>query len=331
MTESSLLDRDLAALRDDCRHAPLPVDDTLRRTNMYRDDRLGAEARRDALRDQRRNELALMPLSLSHVFAARVGRAAAGAATLACVAVFAVGISDPVFYHLISVFLPGLNLTTCAALGTGIVLGAYVIATWIAQRVFERRMRLAIETAGADVHADIDRLAEGPLEIGRRLVRKADGWAIGSGIAGATVVTSMCGFFLFIVASTTYRYGWTSTAAFAAASIERNITFLGAGFVLAIVGAVFVGVACGRDGRNPLRPVPVWMRFFSHWSSLVVGGVLVAATLYDPRAGHWRGKVFETGPRVLEPVAVVAGVTALFLVMSWVLLAWRRREEARIA
>ena len=80
----SLITSDLAALGDDSRRSPTALDDALQTTNMYRDDRPGAEARRDALADERRRELVMMPLTLSHVFAHRVGRAAAGASAFVC-------------------------------------------------------------------------------------------------------------------------------------------------------------------------------------------------------------------------------------------------------
>src|SRR5690606_13113931 len=60
----TLISGDLAALGEDSRRSPLAIDDALRTTNMYRDDLPGAQARRDALADERRRELFMMPLAL---------------------------------------------------------------------------------------------------------------------------------------------------------------------------------------------------------------------------------------------------------------------------
>src|SRR5688572_32869498 len=79
-----MIARDLAALGENSRRDLPALDDALKTTDAYRDDQPGAKARRDALADDRRRELVLMPLTLAHVFAHRLGRAAAGGMAVLC-------------------------------------------------------------------------------------------------------------------------------------------------------------------------------------------------------------------------------------------------------
>lgn len=121
----------------------------------YRDGTAGAEARRDELLAARRLELALMPLSTGRVFVHRVARIAAGA-TASIAAMFVIVIvADPMLLSLLGFFIPDLTLSLIGVGTLSAALAAYVLAGLIAERVFDRRMRAALESSG-DAFEDID-------------------------------------------------------------------------------------------------------------------------------------------------------------------------------
>src|ERR1041384_7530466 len=124
-----VIDGDLAALRDASRHALGGIDASLHTTGVYRDDRPGAEAKRNSLADVRRRELALMPLTLSHTYAHRVARATAGAAaTLAAVALFA-ALTEERIVRALAPWFPGIAIVFFTILAIAFVLTSYVVAT----------------------------------------------------------------------------------------------------------------------------------------------------------------------------------------------------------
>jgi hypothetical protein len=319
-----IIDRDLAALGEDSRRDPVAIDDALRTTTMYRDDRLGAEARRDALADERRRELVMMPLTLSHVFAHRVGRAAAGAAALACSAVLVLMILDPALFRVAAWFVPGLDLGMLGALCAIKILAVYVIATFGAEAWFARRMREAIQT-GDDPFVDIDSLARGPVERAQQAVSRIDGLSLGLALAGAVSLTLVFGYVAVISSALLqFPYAWTMVGIVHTSALAKNVGVL----VLALVGvgalAVTVARACRRPGnRWPAVLGSGWILALG-FAAGAVSMLFYFDTLY---ALDRRGMLPTMNARFVLALLSTVSVVAI---ASWTLLWWRRRELARI-
>ncbi|HUJ57793.1 MAG TPA: hypothetical protein VLX92_04860, partial [Kofleriaceae bacterium] len=164
-----LLVRDLAALGQDSRREPAPLDDVVRAAG---------------------GERGLAVLPLYHVACERVARAAGGLAVLALVAAIVGSIYWPVdlrgyngiadydeFHPRVLLRLTAVELATLGLLVAGVAgaLARRAAAWWI-----ERRMRASFD----------------PIAIGRRAVRLADPWATALPIAGfgalAIVIVAWC-------------------------------------------------------------------------------------------------------------------------------------------
>jgi hypothetical protein len=306
MTFEHTLRGDLEALGAECRRDPLPMPETLK-AGVYRDGQPGAKARRDELLDQRRHELAFMPLAYSQVFAHRIGRAAAGAMAIVCSIFVMILLGDPIGL----IMMPGLDPDTCAPLAVITVLATYVGATWIAERVFERKLRDALTLAG-DVHADLDRLGEGPVDVARSLVRRADAWSIGFVIGGAIAVVALFGFVMFVLDA--HAHNWHHWSILA---VARDMKLV----VVALVVGLGLSVVVAR------RPHP-WL---AHWTALAVGVVLGAGTLYQGLYAVAKARAIAGVPSIAMRLALATtGVLAVFLVSTFAVLWWRRRENARL-
>jgi hypothetical protein len=333
--EDIVLTSDLTALGDDSRREPVPFAESLRSLGVpggvYRDDRPGAEARRDALAEQRRRELATMPLALSRVFVHRVSRAAGGVAALGCALTLALLIADPLLLRIASWLVPGLDLTLLAALSGVAVLGAYVVAGWIAERVFESRMAKAIATRGGDAYADLDHLAESPIDVARALVRRVDGWSIGLGVAGLTAVAAIYGYAAFMVtAMFPFDYAWSQPMLIGSHPIAASIGVVVGAIIIGVAAALWLGRNCDRSHGRAEPPAAI--RWLGHWAMVPVGTVLGMVALY----GSFRGlhahvnaiQDIDSGQRL---VLCVAGVASIFMLVAWGALWLRRRENARAA
>lgn len=327
MTEHSvdaLIASDLAALGTENRRDQGSLDALLRSSGVYRDDSAGTEARRDALAHLRRRELATLPLALAHVFARRVARAAAGGAAFVG-AIFMLAGMAGAYQGADAVWGPIMPRRALAvAVFANLVLGVYIVATWLAERAFERRMRAAIAVTG-DAHADLDRLGEGPLEAGRRLVERADRWAIGLVIAGATASAVMLGAILALGASSARWHGGMQ-------AVAHNAELLATVAAGGLIVALGLAHAC-RQERWAVQPA-WWMRLLSHWAVPVVA---VSALIYV--VGHADEAVQQLSAR--SPAAAlpdlgwrlriaIGGGLAVLALVSWAVLAWRRREHARL-
>ena len=320
--------RDLAALGENSRRdvpALDPTLDALRTKDAYRDDRPGAEARRNELAEQRRRELVLMPLTLAHVFAHRLGRAAAGGMALVVSAIMLAMIADPLLMRFAAWFIPGLNIGMLVLLASLAVIASYVIATWIGEIWFERRMRKAISTS-KDAYEDIEHLARGPLEIAHRAVARLDGWALGLFLAGATSATLVFGYTAVIVGTNhVLSHAWSMVGILESGALDRNLTFLLPVLVTSLVIAFVLGRACARDISTSMTA-----RALGSWIALVIAGAFGIAMLYktfhlmlDFRPARRLGgdeRMFLS----------VATTIVVFVPVAWGLLFWRRREQARI-
>ncbi|HEY5925847.1 MAG TPA: hypothetical protein VIV11_29370 [Kofleriaceae bacterium] len=324
-TLDSLITSDLESLGEDSRRDIASLDDALNAKNMYRDDRPGAEARRNELAEERRVELAMMPLAMSHVFAHRVGRAAVGGvACLATIVIVAV-LSDPVLLHYASWFVPHLidvsKLETFVMLGLVGLLGVYVIAVWIAEAWFARRMRDTIRT-GHDPYRDLDELARGPFEVARRVVQRVDGLSVGLFLAGTTALVLVLGYAVVIIdVFQTDSSSWVySGDTLYPRGLVNNLDVLAVSLLGVAAAGFFVGRACHRSSSLLTR--------FGHWSTLGLAIVAGAVTAYVGLGALVRvGRLPSTELRY----ALALGTALCFIAAGvWKLLWWRRREHARI-
>lgn len=309
--------RDLAALGENSRRDIPALDEALRTTDAYRDDRPGAEARRNALAEERRRELVLMPLTLAHVFAHRLGRAAAGGMAVLCSLVLVAMLVDPLLLRFAAWAVPGLSVGMLATIAALAIIAAYVVASWIGEAWFARKMRAAIQT-GDDAYRDLDHLARGPLEIAQAAVHKVDGWSFGLFLAGAASITLAFGYVVVLVGMQhTISTAWSLSALYDSGIVQRNIDFV----VLAIA-------ACGGTSVLLVRNAAV-AKALGSWMALVVAAVVGITTMYQ--GVHllltWR----RDWPSLELRTALALGATiTVFLPMAWALLFWRRREQQRI-
>jgi len=303
MSMNRLILSDLIALGEDNRRDLGSPDEAL-----YRDGRLGAEARRDDLVQCRRGELAVMPLVLSHIFAHRVARAAAGAAALVFVAAVLVATARPLAFHVHTWFAPG-PLAAILAVAT---LAVYTVATWLAEHVFERRMRAAIAT-GADVHDDIDRLATGPVDVALRMIRRVDGWSLAGALAGANAVALMFGFMLFaLVVARGYPGAWI---------VALNVAPLGLALAAGTALAALVGIACDR----------AWLATAAHRVTPIIAGAVLSIVWTLGKGAARTARISGYLPTPVRIVLGLVAVTSVAALTTWVALWWRRREYARVA
>jgi hypothetical protein len=330
MTMEPIITADLAVLGEENRRN-LPALDG---AGVYRDDRPGVEARRTALAEQRRNELALMPLSLAHVFSHRVARAAAGGAALSCALLLAMLASDRVLVSLVEWFVPGITQTLplLVAMSGCAVAGAYVIGGWAAEHVFARRMRVQLASSG-DAHEDLDRLAQGPADVAHQLVRSVDAWAVGLSIAGVTALGTM---FAYLLATLGVHHGATTLLSqsyvFGDHTVQSNIEVAMFTVALAAAFAAYVGHACRRERR--LVEPPRVLRWAGHWLVIPTGIIVGFFAMHrmSAMAERFLSRPYVRRlPTMSERLDVaILGVFALVLLVTWPALWWRRREQARI-
>lgn len=315
------------------------VDDAPRFTNMYRDGHAGAEARRNELAEERRVQLALLPLGIAQVFAHRIGRAAAGAMAVVCAAAMVLLISDPLVLHMVKWLVPGvaLSIGMCALIASTAILVSYVVATWIAEAWFTRRMRAAIETH-ADVYSDLDNLARGPIDVAQRLVRRIDGWSVGLMLAGVTTLGSVFAYLVVVTLTVSpLAFVMSTTRAFTATIAASNVGIAMFALVMASGFAVVVARAVNREHRVAEQPRTT--RWLSHWSALAGAAVLGLCTMLSTAAMLTSAGLADfmyASPEMLPSIEkrlglAIVGEAALCGATAWGLLWWRRRERARLA
>ena len=332
MTTSTdrLITSDLGALGAHARRELPPASEALRDTGIYRDGHAGAQARRDALAEERRVQLALMPLAIAQVFAHRVGRAATGAVALLCSAAMLMLLADPLLMRVVTWLVPGLglNLGTCLVAAATVLLVTYVVATWIAEAWFTRKMRHAIETH-ADVYSDLDHLARGPVEMAQQLVRRIDGWSTGLWLAGVTSLATVMGYLVVVAgAFSSLERVLSSTSLFAERAAMENLGPVIYTLVLAGALAVYVGRSCARESRMA-EPSP-WMQRLSHWGMIVAGMAVGLVTMFEASRMMMRLYRGVLPSNELRYVLAIGGELAVLSLVTWTVLWWRRRERSRL-
>lgn len=328
----SLVADDLGALGAASRTDLPSLEDALRTATpgIYRDGRAGAEAKRDVLANERRLQLALMPLAIAQVFAHRVGRAAAGGMAIACALAMVMLVADPLLVRLVTWFVPGLglNIGLCLTIASSAILVAYVVATWIAEAWFTRRMRAAIETHD-DVYRDLDHLARGPIEVAQRLVRRVDGWSTGLLLAGVASLAAIFGYLVAVAgALRPASFVLSSTAVFSLPATTTNLGPVLYAIVFALLVAFVVGRACDREHR--LGAAPAVLGRLGHWAMIPLGALGGLATLYGlfrMVTGYaWVAMV----PSEHRYGLALLGEGTVIALAAWALLWWRRRERTRL-
>src|SRR5262249_39266556 len=124
-------------------------------------------------------QLALVPLSLSNVFARRLARAVAGAIATICALAFLLRLGNPSDFVFFVDFEQSIWVTIVA------VLGSYIATRWAAERIFEHRLHVGSELDQRTL-------------IARTLVRGVDGWAVSLVLAGI-MSTSAAGGLIVVV------------------------------------------------------------------------------------------------------------------------------------
>ncbi|CAN5809674.1 hypothetical protein BH11MYX3_BH11MYX3_48420 [soil metagenome] len=324
-----MITSDLAALHSDV-HRDLPAASAaVRDAGIYRDGLAGAQARRDSLAEERRVQLALMPLAIAQVFAHRVGRAAAGAAAVLCSIALVMLVADPLLMRLVTWFVPGLgvNIGLCMMVAATAILVTYVVATWVAELWFTRRMRDSIETH-SDVYRDLDQLARGPIEVAQKLVRRVDGWSLGLGLAGFASLTTVFGYLLVMTgAFQPLALVLSTTSLFAERAAAGNLGPVIYGLVLVAVLAFLLGRSCEREQR--IGEAPPLMQRVSHWSTLAFGALVGMTMMFATMRmlTHLQLRLPSSEHRYLLAIGTEL---ALLAVSGWSVLWWRRREQKRL-
>ncbi len=322
-----MIARDLGALGDANLRGIPDRANALHDGGIYRDGRAGAVERRDVLANERRVQLALMPLSLAQVFAHRVGRATAGATAIVCaLAIFGLT-ADPFAQRVLAWLVPGIgvNVGMCAIACACVVLAAYVVGTWAAEAWFTHRMRKAVQLGG-DVFEDLDQLARGPIELARQLSRRVDGWAAGLWLGGIAALVGVFGYLVAIaLAVAPPEYLLSTTSVFDVRITWFSLGPVAYGLALAAIASVVLGRACAREHRIGERPSV--LAFAGNLGTLGLAGLGLAITAYNvmrmTQVGGYLTSEIRYGTALLGEASVLA-------VGAFAILWWRAREARRI-
>lgn len=328
-----VIDGDLAALGDASRQHLPTLDASIgstgvhpERAQAYRDDRPGVEARRNSLADTRRRELALMPLTLSQIYAHRVGRAAAGAASILCALSLLVILDDRVLVRLASWFIPGFAIGTYALISIVFVLLTYLTAHWIAEQKFTTCMRELV-SKGPDAYRDLDQLAVGPFAVAAEKVRRVDHLSMTLPLVGVALLSPLLAF-LGYVGTVAFQTHFRSTID-VFMSLTRDLSPVLFAITAGTVVAVLVGRAIKREHRIG-APIE-WVRWIGHWSvllvSFVLGIVVFAGAVYASLLFQSSGIAPTQKSRYL---LALGGEIVILLPTIWYMLWWRRRERWRM-
>lgn len=334
-----IIDGDLAALGDtSLRHAP-SLDDSLAATaihrprtpsaSAYRDDLPGAEARRNALADARRRELALMPLTMSQIYAHRVGRAAAGVAAIACALGLLVILDDAFLVRLTAYFIPGFALGVYALVSIATVLVTYNVAHFIAEQRFTARMRDLV-SKGPDAYLDLDQLAVGPFAVAAEKVRGVDRASLVLPLAGAALLAPLLAFVGYVgLLAVQLPHGRSNIEMFM--DMTRDMGPVVLALLAGAALAVAVGHALRGEARGAATSLSSWVRWLGHWSTLVVTFVLGIVVAAAALRLSFRLQAWSNPPAMSTRYLLALGGEALVVLPAgWFFLWWRRRERTRM-
>ncbi len=294
----------------------IPAFDDLRASLLgngspYRDDGPGVEARRRDAMEGRLRELALLPLACERVFVHRVSRAAAGATAVVAVLLAALASMDLWTQRLVTLLFGQPTAPLVGALLGGAALGAYVVAGLIAERYYERRLRLHASSEQVD--------GASPAAEARRLAARVNGAAVALPLAGIGTGGLLLGLLLFFSDN-----GYSALGLLA----ECRAVFWPAVLVSVLLG-VALGRACSREQQSLVRPPLVAVA--GHWSTLAAGAVVMVATLWFAARTAFGLHAYGILPgHMAEWILGGLGLLSLWLPTAWTLLWLRRREQKRL-
>lgn len=332
-----VIDGDLAALGDASRQQLPSIDASVNSTGVhragspnasaYRDDLPGVEARRNSLADTRRRELALMPLTLSQIYAHRVGRAAGGAASILCALGLLVVLDNRVLVQLTAWFIPGFAIGMYAVISIAFTMMTYLIAHWIAEQKFTARMRELV-SKGPDAYQDLDQLAVGPYAVAAEKVRRVDTISLVLPLVGQALLAPLLAFVGYIGTMAFQMHEGRSTIeGFMAMTSDMGPVLLA--LVAGVVLASFVGQAIRREHRNG-APIE-WIRWMGHWAVLIVAFVLGLIVFAGAAIASWRMQnVYSPPPQTARYLLALGGEAVILLPSIWFFLWWRRNERWRL-
>jgi hypothetical protein len=331
-----VIDGDLAALGEASRQnvpaLATSLDSTAVHTprtphaSAYRDDLPGVEARRNSLAETRRRELALMPLTLSQIYAHRVGRAAGGAAAILCALGLLVILDDRFLVQLTAYFIPGFALGMYALMSIAFVLVTYLTAHWIAEQRFTARMRELV-SSGPDAYRDLDQLAVGPFAVAAEKVRRVDTASLALPIIGIAMLAPLLAYVGYIGAlSFTLTYSSSTIGAFMRMTGDMGPV------LVALVGGVVLAGLVAHAIRHEQRGEPApWVRWIGHWATLIVAFVLGLLVLAGAALAAFNMQHTYNPPQEgARYLLAIGGEAAILLPSIWFFLWWRRRERWRL-
>lgn len=98
------------------------------------------------------------------------------------------------------------------------------------------------------------------------------------------------------------------------------------GVTVVAAGAAFL---VARGASRTTGPASRLARFLGHWSMLPLSALIGLATLVETARHHLHLHRAAPGAAATQGLAI-AGVLAVFVLATWTLLWWRRREHARL-
>lgn len=321
-TVDKTIARDLAALGENSRRDIPPLEDNhaLRRADAYRDDRPGAEARRNELFDQRRRELVLLPLAFARVYAHRVARIAGGAAGLLVGFVTLAILADYDVGHGVLEKLPGITATTYGAVAAAGILACYIAGLLYGDRRFERAMRDAISPRGDDVYSDLDHLARGPLDVARAALAKVDHAAVGVTFAGLAAAILATGFACAAAGVGHERLDGGFVQIVGLGRLASNVSLTGVFIIAGSVIGWLLARGMGRAGRIGALLATAGSHVAT-LSTAVVFGVLALVRTND---------ILTTRRSEAASSLIAFWSIAILCGLAWLVLWVRRREHARL-
>ena len=283
----------------------------------YRDSQVGLQHRREASLEERRVELALLPLTLQRLFIHRTGRAVAGGvAVLGGVALWAV-VALPVF-DLYIVMDPRITIDLALAGAVAGVLAGYLAGIVLGERLLERAVRASI-TPTWDALADVHR--DGPAAEARRLAGRVDGLAVGLPLVGLALLAPLL-VFVSVLYLDGVRSAYMNLLYFndAQGLLARNLVYIAVAVAFAVTLSIAVARGCVREES---RLVAV----LAHWGALMMAALVGSLIVVVGGRAFFDLYVNGIAPSVAARWSLaVGGVAALFLPCVWAVLVLRRRE-----
>jgi hypothetical protein len=285
----------------------------------YRDGQLGIEQRRHAALEDRRIQLALLPLVLQRLFVHRVGRAVGGGVAVLCGLALWASVILPTLFGVYIVMHPRMTIDLALIGAIAGVLTGYVVGIFVGERALERAVRASI-TPTWDALRDIDR--DGPAVEARRLAGRMDSFAVGLPLVGVALLVP-----LLVFVSVLYLDGVRAVYSDllylndAGGLLKRNIGYVAVAVMFAALLAVEVSWGSSRERS--------WIaKGLSHWSVLAGGLLLGLVVLVLGGRAFFELYVNGISPSSTARWSLaLGGVAALFLPCAWALLALRRREQ----